>query len=193
MIQPRNVASGLVAAGLCAGAMWLWQLRPGFQTGVLDPLRTHGRIGEVVRNDTFSVRVDRYDVGGSVTKKFGSNSAHRTDGVFLFVHLRAMAETEPYNMGHARLETRDGLVYREGGRVGILTDSSETYEPMLWSTGTLLFELPKDRLAGARVIVGVRDALNQLSAESVIDLGIDDAKAAQLTGRRPLPNIELGD
>jgi hypothetical protein len=193
MIRPRNIASGLVAAGLCAGAMWLWDLRPGFQTDLLNPLRTQGRIGEVVKNDTFRVRIDRYHVGGSVSEQSGTNDAHRTEGVFLYVQLQAMAETEPYTMGHARLETRDGLVYDEGGRVGILTESNETYEPMLWGKGTLLFELPKDQLAGARVVVGVRDLLNQLSAESVIDLGIDDAKAAQLTGPRPLPNIELGD
>jgi hypothetical protein len=187
----RNIVSGLVAAGLCAVAMWLWEMRIDVQVDLLNPLRTYGRIGEVVKNDTFSVRVDRYDVGGSITRRFGTSGAHRTDGVFLYVQLRAMGETEPYTMGHARLETRDGLTYDEGARVGVLTDASETYQPMLWGKGTLLFELPKDQLAGARVVVGTKDLLNGLSAESVIDLGIDDAKAAQLTGRA-LPNIELG-
>jgi hypothetical protein len=192
MIWVRRVTSALVAAGLCAGAMWLWKIKPDLTTNLLNPLQTSGRIGEVVRNDTFSVRVERYDVAGSITREFGSGGAQRTEGVFLYVQLRAKAEKEPFTMGHARLETRDGLTYQEGSRIGITTKAKETYEPMLWGKGTLLFELPKDQLAGARVVVGEGELLNQLSAESVIDLGIDEAKAAQLTGRRPLPNLQLG-
>jgi hypothetical protein len=190
MIWVRRVASALVAAGLCAGAMWLWKIKPDLQTNVMNPIRTSGRIGEVVRNDTFSVRVERYEVAGSITRPFGSGGAQRTEGVFLYVWLQAKAEKEPFTMGHARLETRDGLTYNEGNRIGVNTDSRGEYQPMLWGKGTLLFELPKDQLAGARVVVGTGDLINQLSAESVIDLGIDKAKAAQLTGRQ-LPNLQV--
>jgi hypothetical protein len=190
-IGPREVVSALVATALCGAAMWLWQLHPHLEANMQEPLQTHGRIGQVVKNDVFSVRVDRFDVTTSLTKRFAT-TAQRTDGVFLIVHLRARAERKPYTMGHARLVTPDGLEYKEGGRTGITADASETYQPMLWSAGSLLFELPKDRLAGARMVVGVSDPLNQLSAESVIDLGIDKAKAAQLA-TRPLTNYELGD
>jgi hypothetical protein len=191
MIRPRAVVSAVVAAGLCGTAMWLWQLQPHLEAGLQKPLQTHGRIGEVVKNDVFSVRIDRYDVATSLTKRFAT-SAQRTDGVFIVVHLRARAEREPYTMGHARLETPDGLEYKEGGRTAITADASETYEPLLWSPGSLLFEVPKDRLAGVKVIVGVQNPLNFLSAESVIDLDIDKAKAARLAAR-PLANYELGD
>lgn len=191
MAAARRVASAVLAAVLCAAAMWLWKLQPDLQAKSMNPLRTYGRIGKVVKNDTFSVQIDRYDVAASLTKESAS-STQTTNGIFLVIHLRAKAEREPYTMGHARLETRDGLTYAEGGRVGISADATETYQPKLWSPGSLLFELPKDQLAGSRVVVGVSDILNQLSAESVIDLGIDNARAAQLTAR-PLTNYKLGE
>ena len=191
MSRARAIVGGLVAAALCAAAMWLWKLDPKLQAGNLNPLQTHGRIGEVVTNDVFSVRIDGYDVAASVTKKFG-NVPHVADGVFMVIHFHARAEHEPYTMGHARLETTDGLSYREGGRGGIFGGAEKTYEAMLWSPGTMLFEVPKDRLAGVRLVVGQNIILNQLSAESVIDLGIDKAKAAQLAAR-PRASYELSD
>jgi hypothetical protein len=190
MTAARKVISAVVATVLCGVAMWLWQLYPDLQTKSMDPMRTYGRIGKVITNDTFSIRIDRYDVATSITKPFAT-TAQVTDGIFLVVHLHAKAEHEPYTMGHARLETRDGLSYDEGGRIGVSADAEETYQPMLWSPGSLLFEIPKNQLAGARVVIGAAPILNQLSAESVIDLGIDGAKAAQLTAR-PLAGYQLG-
>jgi hypothetical protein len=191
MTRARSIVAALVAAGLCAAAMWLWQLQPSLEANNLNPLQTHGRIGRIVKNDVFSIRVERYDVVSSITKRFG-DGPEVADGVFLVVRFHARAEREPYSMGHARLETTDGLSYKEGGRIAVSADAEETYQPLLWSPGSLLFELPKDRLAGARVVVGENGLLSQLSAESVIDLGIGKAKAAQLAAR-PLPNYQLGD
>ncbi|HEU5156883.1 MAG TPA: hypothetical protein VFU43_07790 [Streptosporangiaceae bacterium] len=185
MTAARAVVSGLVAAALCAAAMWMWHLQPDLETHSMNPLRTYGRIGAIVTNDEFSIRVDRYDVATSLTTSSLSSGAHVTNGLFLVVRFQARAERRPYTMGHVRLETRGGLTYTEGGRIGIFSEADETYQPMVWGSGTLVFELPKDRLAGARVVVGQRaaTAVNDLSAENVIDLGIDEAKAARLAAR----------
>ncbi len=191
MSRALSIVSALVAASLCAAAMWLWRLEPELDANSQNPLQTHGRIGKIVKNDVFSIRVERYDVATSITKQFGSGP-EVADGVFMVVHFHARAEREPYTMGHARLETTDGRIYKEGGRIGVTAKSGETYQPLLWSPGSLLFELPKDRLAGARVVVGAGGLLSQLSAESVIDLRIGKAKAAQLAAR-PLTGYQLGD
>jgi hypothetical protein len=49
------------------------------------------------------------------------------------------------------------------------------------------------RLAGARVVVGQTQLtlVNSLSAENVVDLGIDKAKAAELAAR-PAANYQWG-
>jgi hypothetical protein len=190
MTRARGLLAAIVAAGLCAAAMWLWNLDPKLRAAVQNPLQTHGRIGQVVTNDVFSVRVDRYDVAATVTTKFG-DGPNVADGIFVVVHFQARAEREPYAMGHVRLETRGGLSYDEGGRAGIFGDAERTYQPMLWTPGTLLFEIPKDRLAGSRVVFGEGNPLNQLSAESVVDLGIDEATAARLAAR-PAGDYVLG-
>ncbi|HZB32040.1 MAG TPA: hypothetical protein VE465_17925 [Streptosporangiaceae bacterium] len=194
MTAARALASAVTAAALCAAAMWLWSRQPDLEANSMNPLRTYGRIGAVVTNDAFSVRIDRYDVAASITTTSLSNGAHVADGLFVVVHFHARAERRPYKMKYVRLETRDGRTYNEGGRVGVLTRADGTYQPMLWGSGTLVFEVPEDRLAGASVVIGQTygPAVSDLTAESVIDLGIDDAKAARLS-TRPAANYHLGD
>jgi hypothetical protein len=193
MRAARAIVSAIVAAALCAAAMWLWRLQPGLEANSMNPLRTYGRIGAVVKNDAFSVRIDRYDVAASITTTSLSAGAHVADGLFLVVHFQARAEKRPFTMGHVKLETRDGRSYNEGGRIGVPTKPDGTYQPMLWGSGTFVFEVPKDRLAGARVVIGQTEGtlVNDLSAENVIDLGIDNTKAAQLAAR-PAANLQLG-
>jgi hypothetical protein len=56
---------------------------------------------------------------------------------------------------------------------------------MLWGNASYVFEIPKDRLAGARLIVGESAPLDQLSAQVDASLGIDGPKAAELIARAP--------
>lgn len=191
----RYTLSAVVTAALCAGAMWMWHFQPDLESKSMNPIRTQGRIGKVVTNDAFSIRIDRYDVATSLTSSSPSSQPRVTDGLFLVVHFQARAEHEPYTMAHARLETRGGLTYAEGGGItGIFSSSEATYQPKLWGSGTFVFEIPKDRLAGARVVIGQKltTLVTDLSAENVIDLGIDKAKAAQLAAR-PAASYQLGD
>jgi hypothetical protein len=193
MTAARTVVSAIVAAALCAAAMWLWRRQPDLEANSLNPLRTYGRIGAVVKNDVFSVRIDHYDVAASITTASATSGNHIADGLFVLVHFQARAERRPFTMAHVRLETRDGRRYDEGGRIGVVTKADGTYQPMVWGSGTLVFEVPKDRLAGARVVIGQYEgtSVNDLSAENVIDLGIDRAKAAQLAAH-PAANLQLG-
>jgi hypothetical protein len=180
-----KILSGLVAAGLMAAAMWLHGYQPHTEATMQDPISSRGRIGAVVGNRVFSVRVDRVDVAGAMVRRgITRNRTMPSPGVFVIVYLRIRSNQKPFTPGHVRLAARGGLSYDESGRTEIAGNPS-TYQPMLWAPASYVFEIPKDRLAGARLIVGESGPMTQLSAETDVDLGIDGAKAARLTADPP--------
>jgi hypothetical protein len=180
---PRKVGAGLLTAGLLALAMWLYTFKPHIEAKAQSPITTHGRIGAVVDNREFSVKVDRVDVASSITKSsFPKPEVMPSLGLFVIVHLNIKSNHKPFQPGHVRLVTRGGVAYDESGRASISTFNGG-YEPMLWAPATYVFEVPKDRLAGARLVVGQSALLDQLSAETSVDLGIDAGRAKQLSTR----------
>ncbi|GAB3988008.1 hypothetical protein GCM10029978_109160 [Actinoallomurus acanthiterrae] len=180
-----RAASWLVAVALMAAAMWLHGDKPRQDAKMLDPIASRGRIGAVVSNRVFSVQVDRVDVATAIVKdSIVKRTAVPSPGLFVIVYLRIKSNQKPFTPGHVRLTTPGGLSYDESGRPDI-SGRSGSYEPMFWSPASYVFEIPKDRLAGARFIVGDSNLLNQLSAEADVDLGIDARKAADLIGRAP--------
>jgi hypothetical protein len=178
---PRKVVAGLLTAGLLALAMWLYTFKPRIEARAQNPITTQGRIGAVVDNRDFSVKVDKVDVASSITKSaFPTPEVMPSLGLFVIVHLNIKSNHKPFQPGHVRLVTRGGVSYDESGRASIWTVNSG-YQPMLWAPATYVFEVPKDRLAGARLVVGQSALLNQLSAETSVDLGIDADRAKQLS------------
>jgi hypothetical protein len=177
----RKLVAGLLAAALMALAMWLYTFKPHIQAGIQDPITSSGRVGSVVANPVFSVKVGKVDVARSITKSsFLKPQVMPSIGLFLIVQLDIRSNRKPFQPGHVRLATRGGLSYTESGRAA-LPSISDDFQPMLWAPATYIFEIPKDRLPGARLIVGEMALLNQLSAETSIDLGMDDHRAAQLS------------
>ena len=181
-----KVVSGLVTAVLLAAAMWLYGSKPRLEAGMQNPITNHGRIGAVAGNRVFSVKVGRADVASAVAKRdiLRNATAMPTSGIFVIVYLEIRSNQKPFQPGHVRLATRGGLSYDESGRPAIYTSHGD-YQPMLWGQASYVFEIPKDRLAGARLIVGESAPMNQLSAEADIDLGIDNGRAARLLAHPP--------
>ncbi|MEU6753338.1 hypothetical protein ABZ914_44550 [Spirillospora sp. NPDC046719] len=173
--------AGVVGTGLLVAAMWVHTMRPKVDAKEMDPLRNDGRIGQTVSNRMFSVRVDGVQAARSLAPglSFGNEPAIGTDGVYLAVRIRARSEREPLRLGTAVLETPGGYGYRYDPRSGT-TSTVPDMQPMIWAPGTLLFELPKDRLRGAHLVVGTGGLLPQLSAAADIDLGIDADRARAL-------------
>jgi hypothetical protein len=161
--------------------MWVHTMRPKVDAKELDPLRNDGKIGQVVSNRMFSVRVDGVQAARSLAPglSFGNEPPIGTDGVYLAVRIRARSEREPLRLGTAVLETPGGYGYRYDPRSGT-TSTVPDKQPLIWAPGTLLFELPKDRLRGAHLVVGTGGLLPQLSAAADIDLGIDASRARAL-------------
>jgi hypothetical protein len=185
-----KVVSAVLTVALMAAAMWLYDRKPHLESGELSPLLVHGGIGAVVTTRDFSVKIGAVDVAASIQKPgFPKPKVMKTPGLFVIVQARVRSEQRPFRLGHVRLVTRGCVAYQETGRPD-LPSASDTLEPMLWTSVTYIFEIPKDRLAGARLVVGEADLLNQLSGETDVDLRIDGAEAARLSAH-PAPTYVL--
>ncbi len=181
MIWLRRLGAAAVSLPLLALAMWLWSQEPHVLSHDTEPIRTSGRIGHVVSNPSFAIRVDSVTVAHSIAgDPFGGEPPQTTNGVFLIIKFRAMGEKKPYELQRPRLESGD-VTFGTTGRLGLSCESpSSTYEPLMWRSGQLCFEIPKNRLAGSRLVVGEALLLSKLSAETAVDLGIGRSKAADL-------------
>jgi hypothetical protein len=181
VITPKKIVAAVLTVALMAAAMWLYTFKPHLQDRSQHPLTTHGHIGAVVDNRDFSVKVGQVDVASTISKPdfLDKTEVMRSLGIFVVVQLQIKSDKKPFQPGHVRLETRGGVSYEETGRAAI-PDSNDDYQPMLWAPAKYIFEIPKDRLAGARLIIGESDLQNELSAETNVDLGLDGAKAARL-------------
>jgi hypothetical protein len=180
MSAARKAVAGVLTVALMALAMWLYTFKPHIEARVQDPITSSGRVGSVVANRVFSVKVTKVDVASSITKSsFLKPQVMPSIGLFLIVQLNIKSNKKPFQPGHVRLATRGGMSFTESGRAALPSISGD-FQPMLWAPATYIFELPKDRLAGARLIIGEPALLNQLSAETSVDLGIDGDRAAQL-------------
>ena len=176
----RKVAAAVLTVALLAGAMWLYTRKAHLKGDALHPLPSHGRIGAVVATRDFSVKIGRVDVAAAIQKPgFPKPVVMKALGLFVIVSADVRSEWRPYRLGNARLVTHGGVSYDESGRTELPT-SNGGYEPMLWTPATYIFEIPRDRLAGLRFVIGTADLLNQLSGQTDIDLGIDGDRAAQL-------------
>ncbi len=184
-MSPLRVLSAVLTAGLMALAMWLYSFKPHIEDKEQKPITTSGRIGAVVSNRVFSVKVGTVDVAGTITKpSYPSPEVMPSLGLFVIVHLDIKSNAKPFQPGHVRLATRGGVSYDETGRPAISSLGND-YQPMLWAPATYIFEIPKNRLAGARLVVGEARLLQQFSAETSVDLGIDGDTAARLSAHPP--------
>lgn len=186
-----RLISGIVSLGLLAASMWLYGFKPRLKAGLQQPIAAKGHLGAVVGNRVFSVKVDRVDVATGIVKPdvLSTPPPVPSLGVFVIVYVQIRSNEKPFDPGHVRLATRGGLAYDESGRTEISTFDSD-YQPMVWRKATYVFEIPKDRLAGSRLIIGQSDLMRQLSAETDVDLGIDGRAARRLLAH-PSPGYVL--
>lgn len=178
-----RVGAGIIGAALLVVAMVLYTIKPDLEATSLDPIRTTGAIGEEITTPVFTVKAGRVDVAKSVKSGGILGQQVRTDGIFVIVQLQAKSNKEPFRMNYVRLETPGGFSYDSSDRTGVF--AATDLEPLIWSKAVETFEIPKDRLAGARLVVRDLSLLPELSAEIAVDLGITETKAAAMIGSAP--------
>lgn len=172
--------AAIVGIALLALAMWVYERQPAIEAETMKPIRSEGRIGKVAGNPVFSIKIESVQAARSMatySKKLG------TDGVFLIVQGRVRAEREPFTMGKVSLESH-GRIYRDSPRIGLNDTFMAEFQPLLWGPMNAVFELPIDRLPGARLILseGGRPS-TQLAAEASVDLGLTDSKTTELLAK----------
>lgn len=192
MNKLQRVGAGIAVVLLFATAMWIKDQEIGLRTSATDPVGPSGVLGETVGNRLFRLKVERYDSVRSVKNpsSLAVDQGIRTDNIFLFVHARIWSDREPLTPSKPRLVTDDGLTYLQSSRVGALGDLFRVYQPKMWYSIAMPFELPKDRLEGARLVVDNTKIINLLPAKVEVDLKIDKATADRLRAQ-PLDSYEI--
>ncbi|MGH3239945.1 MAG: hypothetical protein ACRDNL_06165 [Spirillospora sp.] len=178
--------AGIGGTVLLAGAMWMYTLKPQVRASELDPIRSGGTIGEEVGNRDFSVRVEKVDAARSLAPglTLGNPPPVGTDGIYLIVRVRATSHREPLELRTATLETPGGYEFTADPRGSVVSGGSPpTFQPMIWTPTAFVFELPKNRVEGAHLVVGTGGLLPQLSAAADIDLGLNGGRADELVQR----------
>jgi hypothetical protein len=172
----------LLVAGIVAGV----ELRPA-EDERTDPITTNGRLGEPVDTGDFELTVEKVRVTHALTfdDGFTSGPALRSKGVWVVLTATLVGGSNPVTYDDARLETPGGYAYELSGR----TDSSLTLTddvrigPGIARRGAIVFELPPDRLAGARLRLGMASADRRLGPEALVDLELDAATTRRLVDR----------
>lgn len=84
------------------------------------------------------------------------------------------------------LNSRDNATYEASDRGGLSSESNISGDPGFPVSGSFLFEMPKDRIAGSYLTVGESSFGWPLwDDEGVVPLGIDDARANSLVRNAP--------
>ncbi|MEO3808094.1 hypothetical protein ABGB17_03745 [Sphaerisporangium sp. B11E5] len=147
------------------------------------PLTVSGGIRQEVGNDQFSARLERVEFVRSVrVKRPYSTEEATTDQALLVVKIGATSARRPLRLAPF-LVTEDGLRFTATDKVHPSATITERWvQPGWWRSGLCFFEVPPDKIAGARVVVmeKITDLYgDQYMPEVSLDLGLDEALVRQ--------------
>jgi hypothetical protein len=128
------------------------------------------RIGQPAANQQFGATVTEVQVGQELIKSEYEAPVHTT-AVFLVVSLTASSPEESALYNAIDLQTTDGRTY--AARDEFTLSHPKSTQPGFRTNGTVIFEVPADRIDGAQVIIAP-DAASFRFYTSVIrvDLGL---------------------
>lgn len=149
-----------------------------------DPLTVSGGMRQELATDLFSARLERVEAAKiiKVRTQYGVDE-DGTDDLFLVVKIGATAPRRPIKLD-SHLITADGLRFNATDRVPVTaTLSGKWVQSGWWRSGFFFFEIPRDKIEGARVVVSQLPSSmfgDQYAAEASFDLGLDPAEVDQL-------------
>ncbi|WP_327087845.1 hypothetical protein OIE66_36850 [Nonomuraea sp. NBC_01738] len=173
-----GILAGLALAGAAIAAQ-VYALTPN---EIDAPLTAAGSMGDEVDAWRFSVKADSVTTAKAVQTDAKTVPAEQ---FFLVVGLSATSAKEPTNIARPTLLTADGNSYTVTDKVDTSRLITRPFvQPGFWIGGYAVFEVPADALEGARIVLrlpGGGSFVEPYSPEAEIDLGIDEAKAKQLS------------
>ncbi|MCT9934764.1 DUF4352 domain-containing protein [Planotetraspora sp. A-T 1434] len=155
-------------------------------------LTTKGNLGQAIETNQFTVKVTSVSAAKAVdTKDFsGDVTKVGTSNLFLLTNVSATAPREPVQLstiGPPVLLTADGKRYQPTDKVDqSLTLFNKWFQPGFWSSGVLVFEVPREALPGARLVfIPSVSAIvvDNFAPEAEIDLGLSDDATTRLISR----------
>lgn len=158
------------------------------------PLVYRGQMGDMVDTTRFSARVLSAKTARAIeVPDSGDYRAIPTEHLFLIVEAAATVPREPMKLA-ASLRTADGKTYHATDKVDVSRTLAYTWiQPGWWSSGVYIFEVPRQALPGARVVVHLPSELitDIYAPQAEIDLGLDD-HAAKALADAAVPTHRLG-
>lgn len=186
----RAVLGMLTAAALFVAIVAVQRATPSVDQRY-GPIVSRGRLGEQVDTTAFRFRVDRVRLAASIrmTDDFGFvRDPISTSGVWVIVWATVVATREEVAIQGTRLRASDGTEYSVNSSIFSTLDKTPL-QPGIPMYGPMLFEIPKDRLAGAWLAVrqhsGDARALDTLGPAIDVDLGLSAEYATRLVAGAP--------
>ena len=181
----RRALVAVACAALLVALVAANRLIPAYERTVR-PLGTTGTTGQRVHTNAFDITVDRVTVGRSLADKDGlGDKPEHTPGVFVLVWADLTGVDRPVTLDTAYLRTADGRRYDTTDAMGFGALNEVGTEAGLTRYGPIAFELPPDRLAGARLVVAPDGGENRLGAQADVDLRLSAAAARRLVAQAP--------
>lgn len=182
-----------------AGALAVPATRPDYRERYR-PMATDGPVGQTITTRDFRIKATKVLVGRSLVAKLFTTGLKtgtrevRTDGIWVVVIAQVGATREALStVPYGYLHTRDGSRYRTDTELAgtMIKDDAIPLGPM--HTTHFVFQIPPDRLAGARLDVTKDDlawpaepfAEQRFTPQARIDLGFDDHRAARAVRTAP--------
>jgi hypothetical protein len=188
------VATALTLVAIVA----LRRAEPDYERKIA-PLPVPGKVGERVVARNFAITVKRARLARAyVTRPKSFDGPPRRvlpDGIWMSALVEVEALREPGSVS-ARLRTRDGLFYQLSGSdrpdVDAVNLAQKRFSPGLRVSGAFFFDVPRDRLQGARLefFWGALPIPPGMDHRVDIDLGLD-AAATRVLLAEARPEIDL--
>lgn len=179
----------LLVTALCGVMVALVAWQPtGVQKG--GPIVRSGAVGEDVRGDTLRAKVSRVEIGTEVTQSNLAEPERAVGTVFVVVTGTVASSAKSTHM-YAQIYGADGSQFEayDGGSISTMTFGVE-FHPGVPVSGALVFEIPADQVAGAKVAVQTKpfDFPEALAEQVRVDLGLDDDDVQRrlATAKRPI-------
>ncbi len=146
-----NLAALSASIFVCYG---LQQTKPLY-VDLTGPIAVNGVANTSVEGRTFSVTIDRLALAINLSRsRFGKQSVYTTSGVWVIIEATLAATTSTTVISEAVLKGPGGLEYRQSQRVGGGPNMApHRLEPGLPKRALFLFEVPRNQLRGATLLI----------------------------------------
>jgi pimeloyl-ACP methyl ester carboxylesterase len=180
LVARRAGAGALIVAALAAGRVV--QSAYGSDDAISEPYLVAGSLGRPVSLRYADVTATGVEGTTLVSAGFGAGTSLTTPGVWLVVPLKIVTKGKPAAVRYAAIEDRQGRRFLASGDRSQF--SPGVSQPGVPRYASVLVEVPKDAIEGARLRVAL-DSLDQRRDDMAdIDLGLTAAEADAWAARK---------